>query len=394
MKNQVISILIMPIFLINMSARASEDIDLSNLKETTNEQLINIVFDQMEEDGSLANVDAQSVRLARKIVETVVDDKELYQSYQDGTLVLDDGFIASYGLLDDLLDIAKKVVSEIKDITTSAIDVAKSVASKVLPIAKKGLQAFAKYSDVAVKTLASGVGNEILMTFIKVGDTLVPMLGKLGPLLSFIPVVGPVVNIALADVLPMVAKVITPTTVQTALNIAGKVTGAFNALANPSATKPMIAAALAPSMDSAMAVLEQKSNQQLYEEQIQEFTNLLKKQALFGQWPEDKQNRFIEINQGSNGNLLVRMAANLKDWKVNGVSVGVNRINFMREAVKQKIQSNNVKIGQVAQGAVNGGKALMAYVAKLSPAERSKVPNQIWTAIEKTRKFITNLANK
>lgn len=306
MKNKITALLIIPLFLTGLNARAAQELSVvaTNYDQKIAQNLTSVVFDQMEDEGLLTNVNDDTVAAAEQMVNTIVNDKELFEAYLQGDLILDEQTLAQYGLFDDIFNVVKKVVGGVKKVGEAVegeiTDVAKKgfeLAKAALPVVKDALSRVAKYANIGMQYIADNkVVNEILTTGVGVLGKVIKIGAPIiGPALAAIPIAGPPLSAVVSVAGPILGNVLTKDNAQALIKFSSAITNVGDKLLNP-----------AP----------------------------------------------------------------------KGVPVA--------------------KPGQVTDAAtvaLKGTEKLMTFVAKLSPAERKKLPSQVFTAIDKGRKLLSKIGN-
>jgi len=178
--------------------------------------------------SNLAAADMNSVKtdIAKDVVNTILSDKELLNAYENGSLNLDDQFVADH-FGEKIKKATKKVTSTVKKGTkkvVSKLPVVKEIAGDVAALANKALSKITNNDQLmkALKTTA-GVINKVL----PIGTE------ALGLGLGYVPVVGPVLSKAVDKVAPYLEKAVTPDNMEKALMMAAKVAEVADALLNP-----------------------------------------------------------------------------------------------------------------------------------------------------------------
>ena len=178
--------------------------------------------------SNLAAADMNSVKadIAKDVVNSILSDKELLEAYENGSLNLDDQFVADH-FGSKIKKGIKKVGSTVKKGTkkvVSKLPVVKEIASDVAALANKALTKITN-SDQLMKALTTSAG--VINKLLPIGTE------ALGLGLGYVPVVGPVLSKAVDKVAPYLEKAITPDNMEKALMMAAKVAEVADALLNP-----------------------------------------------------------------------------------------------------------------------------------------------------------------
>ncbi len=229
--------------------------------------------------SNLAAADMNSVKadIAKDVVNSILSDKELLEAYENGSLNLDDQFVADH-FGEKIKKATKKVTSTVKKGTkkvVSKLPVVKEIAGDVAALANKALSKITNNDQLmkALKTTA-GVINKVL----PIGTE------ALGLGLGYVPVVGPVLSKAVDKVAPYLEKAVTPDNMEKALMMAAKVAEVADALLNP--VKDMTPAQIDKLVEVAVAeaekpvVMENTSIKPDYKNEMDAKNNDLKGKAV------------------------------------------------------------------------------------------------------------------
>lgn len=376
-----ISTILVAFLMFNISPQAAEFSQKLN-DNTTAQMLTSAVFSQMESEGVFFNLDDEAVIAAKGVVNTILGDKNLFNAYKNGDLVLDEKIIADYffGPLGEAIeDIGKKVGEGIKDVATTVVGGIKTaaektleLAKKALPIVKEALKRTVHFANVAITTLKDNkTVNAILMDSILIADKIIEVGGPIaGEALIAVPYVGPVLGPAVATASKILPHVVTPENVQKALLVASVTTGIADALINPEkqpAAPAAAAAAQAPSMDIKTALQVSLK----YKNQLSSVD--------FDRWPESQKRELadaIASQPALNYAAILKGTAAQGLFKINLIKAG----RYYHDAVNRAVVL-----------AAKGGRALMNYYLKLSPQEKAALPAKITNAIDKVRLLLSKV---
>ncbi len=231
-----LSQLFIPLLLASATITAA-DYTFENLQDLDQKDIAQAVFDNLKEQGEFGNADDETLEIANNVVQTIVTDPDLFAQFNSGDLNLEE-YVTEYFLKDTV----KKVVDTTKKVGTKIVDTTKKIGSSVFKTLKDVASGIA---SVANKTLTAITSSETIMKIIGVSvgiaNKLIPYgANALGLALLAIPGAEPLIPV-IAAAAPILKKVVTPTNVTKALEIAQSTASLADGFLNPKA------ASLAPS---------------------------------------------------------------------------------------------------------------------------------------------------
>lgn len=216
----------------------------------TEERSINLgdaIFDELYNSGALGDIDDETADLAKQLTRNIMANPEILRDLQNGTLKLDDQFVA-YAIGDSLKKATKSVTQTVKKVGSTVVEKTKETTTKIVEKTKDAGQKVKRtFKKTARKTIATTkdlaqaiastankvlteiTNNEMFMTVlstsIAIFDKILPYAAPViaGALtLAFGPP-GAAVGAALVAAVPVITKIITPTTVTESLKLAASV---------------------------------------------------------------------------------------------------------------------------------------------------------------------------
>jgi hypothetical protein len=265
---KLFSFLVLPLLGLSLNLAASS-VDLNSLNDEQMRQFAGDVFDSMNQKGAFGDLDDESAELAKSIAQTIVGDPQLLQDYQDGTLKLDDQFVADYAIgknikkaagkvTDKVKDVGGKVVDKVTDIGKAGVSKVKKISAKVFNTAKDAASAIASVANTVLSTVTS---NE---TFMRVMSISIGVFNKVSPyaaaaigavLVVTVPAGGVAMAAALNTAIGVLNKVITPDTFNAAMKIAAATAALADATLNKNGSKSAAVADLAEGVKEGIAII-------------------------------------------------------------------------------------------------------------------------------------------
>jgi hypothetical protein len=239
------------LLLFGFSVSASESINL------TTENITNKLFEDMRAQGTLSNLDQDELSDVRQNLMSEVEQRlDLFKS---GELSLDPN-APNYFILDTIKNIGSSILNLAKGVVKTVVNVGKNAFNAVKgvlgTVVDAGLGFLGMVDNDFVKTIISGAATAF--------SKFAPIVGDF---ISFIPLVGPAVSLAIDAVAPFVDVVINPTTldlvtggISAAANAIGITKDAIGALASSSALAPNPSILFAPKNLDSMSAAPQASN--------------------------------------------------------------------------------------------------------------------------------------
>ncbi len=155
------------LFVLSLQAKAEGF--LSGLNSIEQKNIIASVMNELNAEGQFGNADATTLQMAGNLVQSIVSDPQLLQSFENGDLVLDEQFVADYFFKDTLGSIG------------GAISGAASTLLKfVSPVFNSVKDAAAFIVSVANRTLSYITDSRIIMETIKAGIKVTSILLPFG----------------------------------------------------------------------------------------------------------------------------------------------------------------------------------------------------------------------
>ena len=168
--------------------------------------------------NSFAAVNDSEEKIAQEAVKMIVSDNNLLNQYSNEQLNLEQFVADNFG--SRIKKLSKKIAKGGKKVASGLKNVTKDIAS----IANKSLSKITNDEDFmkAIRTTA------------KVAQKIIPMgTNALGLAVSFIPVVGPVLDQAIMKASPILEKAITPDNAEKAIKMAAEAARVADAILNP-----------------------------------------------------------------------------------------------------------------------------------------------------------------
>lgn len=162
-------LLLAPLFLASSYLLANEDAG-AKIRAIETKNLVVDVMNKLQEQGEFANADENTLQLTEQLVQSIVSNPEILDNFANGTLILDEQFVADYLFKDILNTVTSAVtgsVSSIKDFVAKNL---RAVAGAIASVASKTLN-YITSSKIIMETIKAGI---------KIAAILLPLAASAG----------------------------------------------------------------------------------------------------------------------------------------------------------------------------------------------------------------------